>query len=296
MSSDESPSVHSEDEQSDSDAELMAAYRSGLLKGKLVDKTKIEPRKKAAVYNSQLLKTKLEYLEENILYRDEFVEYPVFTIPTDEARATSASEHAEKITNNLANDDFKRETTFAMEAKSVLLLTLPKLEKHSIPTSRPDDYYAEMAKSDKQMSKVKSKLIQKQEDQERRQKLRKLRDQRKMGKQVQLEVKRKRLEDKKEFTKKVKQAQKRKTGDALFDDDEGRAGKKAKINKKREYKNLKFNTHKQQKQGKSAKVPGFNKKMGPKFSGKGGGNTGKNKGGKNVRPGKFARQKAKSRS
>jgi len=263
MSSSEE-SVLSAESGNESDKELMAAYRAGLLTGKLIDKSKEEKPKKEVIYNSQLLKTKLASLEESMQFRDEFVEYPVFTIPEDEKRAAAANEHAEKISNNLANDDFKRETTFAMEAKSVLLLALPKLKENSIAIERPEDYYAEMARSDKQMSKVKSKLIQKQEEQDRRQKLRKLREQRKIGKQVQLEVKKKRQEEKKEFTKKVKQAQKRKTGDALFDDDAGQGGKKAKINKKREYKNLKFNTHKSQKNGKTSKVPGFNKKQGPK--------------------------------
>merc|ERR1712062_713203 len=56
-----------------------------------------------------------------------------------------------------------------------------------------------------------------------------------------MEIKKKRAEDKKEFQNKLKQIRKQKSGgDALFDDDKGTGGKKAAVNRKREYKNMKF--------------------------------------------------------
>merc|ERR1712066_626939 len=90
------------------------------------------------------------------------------------------------------------------------------------------------------MKKVKGKILQKQDEQERREKLRKLRDQRKHGKQVQQKVKRKRAAEKTEFQKKIKRAKYNKTGDALFDEDEGRGGKVKKVNRARDFKNQKF--------------------------------------------------------
>lgn len=119
----------------------------------------------------------------------DFKEVPQLTIPKDEDRQQNAEDHANKVRSNLANDDFKREALFALEAKSACILGLELLEKHGIPTARPTDYYAEMAKSDKQMEKVKKKLVQKSEEQDRREKLRKLRDQRKKGKEIQQEIK-----------------------------------------------------------------------------------------------------------
>ena len=63
-SSDES--VLSAESGNESDKELMAAYRAGLLTGKLIDKSKEEKPKKEVIYNSQLLKTKLTSLEESM--------------------------------------------------------------------------------------------------------------------------------------------------------------------------------------------------------------------------------------
>lgn len=115
-----------------------------------------------------------------------------------------------------------------------------KLKALDIPIGRPDDFYAEMAKTDAHMGKVKSKIISKKEEQERREKLRKLREQRKHGKQIQMEVQKKRAAEKAEFQKKIKKARKDKTGDALFDDDKGVGGKSKKVNFKRVNKDQKF--------------------------------------------------------
>merc|ERR1712226_980658 len=90
------------------------------------------------------------------------------------------------------------------------------------------------------MEKVKNQILQKSEEMDRRDKLRKIGEQRKKGKEIQQEIKKKRSEEKKDFLKKVKLARKNKTGDALFDDDSGRGGTKQHINKKREYKDAKF--------------------------------------------------------
>ncbi|XP_042300714.1 probable rRNA-processing protein EBP2, partial [Sceloporus undulatus] len=51
-------------------------------------------------------------------------------------------------------DDFKREMSFYHQAQASVLEALPRLHQLKIPTRRPDDYFAEMAKSDQQMQKV----------------------------------------------------------------------------------------------------------------------------------------------
>lgn len=40
------------------------------------------------------------------------------------------------------------------QAQATVLEALPLLNKHNISTKRPDDYFAEMAKSDQHMQKV----------------------------------------------------------------------------------------------------------------------------------------------
>lgn len=40
------------------------------------------------------------------------------------------------------------------QAQAAVLEALPRLHKLQVPTRRPDDYFAEMAKSDQQMQKV----------------------------------------------------------------------------------------------------------------------------------------------
>ncbi|XP_009956977.1 PREDICTED: probable rRNA-processing protein EBP2, partial [Leptosomus discolor] len=50
-------------------------------------------------------------------------------------------------------NDFQREMSFYRQAQAAVLEALPKLRKLQVPTRRPDDYFAEMAKSDQQMQK-----------------------------------------------------------------------------------------------------------------------------------------------
>lgn len=77
-----------------------------------------------------------------------------------------------------------------------------------VPTRRPDDYFAEMAKSDDQMKKIREKLVSKQRSMELSEKAKKLREQKKYGKQVQVEVQKKRLEEKKRLAESVKKFRK----------------------------------------------------------------------------------------
>lgn len=51
-------------------------------------------------------------------------------------------------------DEFKRESLFYRQAQSAVLEGLARLKAMNIPTKRPDDYFAEMAKSDAHMKKV----------------------------------------------------------------------------------------------------------------------------------------------
>lgn len=52
------------------------------------------------------------------------------------------------------HNDFMREMTFYRQAQATVLEGFSKLEELGLPTVRPSDYFAEMAKSDDHMQKV----------------------------------------------------------------------------------------------------------------------------------------------
>lgn len=107
-----------------------------------------------------------------------------------------------------SQNDFKRELTFYRQAQGAVLECIPRLKKMNIPTKRPDDYFAEMAKSDEHMKKIREKLLNKQLAIERSERARKLRELRKYGKQIQQEVLQKRQKEKKELLESVKKFKK----------------------------------------------------------------------------------------
>ncbi|KAM9796446.1 probable rRNA-processing protein EBP2 [Syngnathus typhle] len=207
-----------------------------------------------------------------------------------------------------ADDDFQREMFFYRQAQATVLEALPLLNKHGIPTKRPDDYFAEMAKSDQQMQKIRKKLLSKQAAIEKSEKAKKLREQRKFGKKVQVEVIQKRQKAKKAMMTAVKKYQKGMTDKLDFLEGDQKANtsqssKKAVNNKgpsaKKKFKDQKFgfggkksgkkwNTKESHNDVSSFRARVANAK-GPRGK--------KGKGGKqNKRPGKSARRKMKSRS
>lgn len=51
-------------------------------------------------------------------------------------------------------DDLQRETLFYRQAQSAIIEGLARLKTLGVPTKRPEDYFAQMAKSDDHMLKV----------------------------------------------------------------------------------------------------------------------------------------------
>ena len=99
----------------------------------------------------------------------------------------------------------------------------------NIPTKRPDDYFAQMAKSDEHMQKIRQKLLSKQEVQEKVEKVKKLRELKKYGKKVQVEVQQNRLKEKKQLMENVKKFRKGKTDNLDFlEDMTGKGGSEKK--------------------------------------------------------------------
>jgi rRNA-processing protein EBP2 len=62
-------------------------------------------------------------------------------------------------TEDLALNDFRRETLFHRQAQAGVLIGIPKLREQGVKTKRPDGYFAEMAKSDQHMQKVSILLL-----------------------------------------------------------------------------------------------------------------------------------------
>ncbi|KAK3567790.1 hypothetical protein QTP86_026460 [Hemibagrus guttatus] len=286
-----------------SDGELQEAFTKGLLKPGM--NVPLEEPKKAA-NNVEGLKKCLAEFKRNLAWveRLDLTNPPAVDIVAKAEGRAELSQGGDQID---ADDDFQREMFFYRQAQATVLTALPKLHKLQIPTKRPEDYFAEMAKSDQHMQKIRKKLIQKQLAMEKSEKAKKLREQRKFSKKVQVQVLQKRQKEKKSMLTAVKKYQKGMSDklDFMEGDDEGkRAGAPSKphVNKKgpnakRKFKDSKFGFGGKKKGTKwNTKesyndVSGFRAKVahgkaGKKFS-KGGN--------KNKRPGKEARRKMKAR-
>ncbi|XP_063403488.1 probable rRNA-processing protein EBP2 [Mytilus trossulus] len=205
------------------------------------------------------------------------------------------------------HNDFRREMLFYRQAQATVLSAIPKLHKMGIKTKRPEDYFAQMAKTDDHMKRVRERLLHKQLSIEKSEKAKKLRELRKYGKKVQQEVLLKRQKDKKEMMEAVKKYRKGQKNKLDFLDDLEKPGstkkqggkqtdkKEVRSNKKREYKNKKFGFGGQKKRGKqntsdSARdMSDFNPRVNQKRPGQ------KVKKTSQSRPGKSRRQNIKNR-
>ena len=71
----------------------------------------------------------------------------------------SSGTNAINVDVDSVHNDFKRELTFYRQAQATVLEVIPRLKSMGIPTKRPDDYFAQMAKTDDHMNKVKINAI-----------------------------------------------------------------------------------------------------------------------------------------
>lgn len=105
-------------------------------------------------------------------------------------------------------NDFRRETTFHRQAQGAVMDGIARLKKLGVSTLRPDDYFAEMAKTDQHMQKVRDNLMKKQVIAQRSERARQLRQQRNIGKQMQVEATLKKQAEKKKMLEEVKKYRK----------------------------------------------------------------------------------------
>ncbi|TDH73758.1 hypothetical protein CCR75_003628 [Bremia lactucae] len=158
------------------------------------------------------------------------------------------------------HDDLKREVAFYNHTLASVRLAKERLQKEGVAYKRPNDYFAEMLKSDAHMAKVKDKLIYEAKKITAVEERKKSQAHRKVAKEVQAEKIKERNQQKKDTLEAVKQWKKRKGNDKrgrYKDDDDteldsivggkrkhvgGRDGssKKPRVNKTREAKDAKF--------------------------------------------------------
>lgn len=65
----------------------------------------------------------------------------------------------DSVKEDPVHNDFKREMMFYRQAQATVLAALPRLRAMNVPTKRPEDYFAQMAKTDQHMQKVTNLLL-----------------------------------------------------------------------------------------------------------------------------------------
>lgn len=101
------------------------------------------------------------------------------------------------------NDDLTRELEFYRIARTAAMEARALLKKEGVPFTRPNDYFAEMAKSDEQMEKVKRKMREEAASKKAAAEARALRDAKKFGKAVQVAKVQERAREKREMLEKI---------------------------------------------------------------------------------------------
>ncbi|KAL1412823.1 rRNA-processing protein EBP2 [Vanrija albida] len=118
------------------------------------------------------------------------------------------------------SDDLQREMAFYKLALEAVPAARKLANKFGIPFTRPNDYYAEMVKSDEHMERVRTKLVEEAQGIKKSEEAKKQRELKKYGKQIQVENLKAREQDKKSFADRVAGI-KRKRKDGAEIGDEG---------------------------------------------------------------------------
>ncbi|VDO21088.1 unnamed protein product [Haemonchus placei] len=177
------------DDEGDSDKELQVALREGLLK---TDKLNyIVPAKRPIINRTAEMREKIAEFAKKLPW-----------IETVDVSTKST------LTKEMIDNDFDREMQFYLQAEKAVQIAVSRLLSMGVKVIRPSDYYAEMAKSDGHMQKVRKRLLKIQEDKERQEAIRRMREERKYASKVQKEVLEKRNSEKKQLMEAVKKHKK----------------------------------------------------------------------------------------
>ncbi|KAJ8657399.1 hypothetical protein O0I10_006955 [Lichtheimia ornata] len=262
----------SEDDQEDEDEESEEE-----LEEELVDQTQRPKREKRQPINNE---AELQRLTEEIKLKN---------LPWIETLTVTSSE---PLVIEDIKDDMARELAFYQQALEAAQIARDKIIDAGVPFSRPDDYFAEMIKSDEHMAKIRQRLVNEDarvkaaEDAKLQRKLKKF------GKKVQVERQLQRQKEKSETLEKIKLLKRKRKdggGDLTTNDDfdialesattpnkKQKTGGKMEKSKKRQSKDAKYGMGGRKRNKKSntaassAELGGYNKMKGkPLYLGKG---------------------------
>jgi len=149
----------------------------------------LKKSQKKNVYDAEAIEQKIEDIKLTLKGHD-----PRDEIPWIETLLLNVG----KVDLNDAEDDLVREKLFYEMALKAANMGLDRLNEEGIPYTRPEDYFAEMIKTDDHMSKVKSTLLREKRHIEEAQLRTKTRMHRKFSKKAQREVQQQRQKEKKE--------------------------------------------------------------------------------------------------
>lgn len=110
------------------------------------------------------------------------------------------------------DDDLNRELAFYKQALYSADLARSLAASHSLPFTRPSDYFAEMVKSDAHMERIRARLLDERSGIKKSEDKRKEREAKKFGKQVQLDKQRERERGKKEMDERLKSLKRKHKG------------------------------------------------------------------------------------
>ncbi|KAG9291520.1 hypothetical protein G9A89_021939 [Geosiphon pyriformis] len=119
------------------------------------------------------------------------------------------------------NNDMERELAFYKQALGAAMEGRARLLESGIPFSRPDDYFAEMVKSDEQMARIRQRLLDESQKIKVGEDARRQRELKKFGKKVQIEKIQERQKQKSQDLDKIKAMKKKRKGieDTALNDD-----------------------------------------------------------------------------
>ncbi|KAL9612505.1 MAG: hypothetical protein Q9167_002890 [Letrouitia subvulpina] len=129
---------------------------------------------------------------------------------------------AEPILINDINDDLSRELAFYKQCLDAAKEGIRLLKKEGVPSTRPADFFAEMVKSDEHMGKIKQKMVDEAARRKAAAEVRKQRDMKKFGKEVQIAKLQERDKAKRDTLDKInllKRKRKNATGPTTQEDD-----------------------------------------------------------------------------
>lgn len=135
-------------------------------------------------------------------------EFKLKKLPWIETMSVTSSE---PISVEDPNDDMKRELAFYQQALEAAKIGREKVLEAGVPFTRPDDYFAEMIKSDEHMAKIRTRLMNEAARIKASEDAKKQRHNKKFGKKLQLEKERERQKQKAETLEKIKQLKRSKS-------------------------------------------------------------------------------------